>query len=316
MATETIRVGTRASLLARTQTEGVLEALRRHHPRITFETVLLRTAGDAQTQHASARFAAAGFFTREIEEALLDGAIDLAVHSLKDLPAADTEGLTVAAVPAREDPSDALVGCGLARLRREPGSLRLGTSSLRRRAQLLRAFPGCRVVNLRGNIDTRLERTRDGAVDAAVLATAGLLRLGRGDAIRYRFDPELMLPAPGQGALALQTRADDHRVGEYLRTVHCEAGHRCVLAERAFLHALGAGCRLPVAALAETACNGLRLRGRVLSLDGVRCIEGTRSGGAEGAVQLGLDLASELLDRGAAALVAETRRQLDEGVEP
>lgn len=312
MSCDPIRVGTRASLLARTQTQWALDAVREHAPEVRFETVTIRTSGDVRTQEIPARFAGKGFFTKEIEEALLSGAVDLAIHSLKDLPADCPAGLALGALPPREDPRDALVGCTMAELRRASGTLRIGTSSLRRKAQLLRAFPGCQVVDLRGNIDTRLQRTKDGTVDAAVLAAAGLRRLGLSDAISACFDADLMLPPPGQGALALQIRADDQRLRDLLRPVHCSATASCVQAERSLMHALGGGCQLPVAALATIDGDQLLLRGRILSLDGTICLEGTRTGRPDEAETIGSDLAGELADQGATALIAEIERQLAE----
>jgi hydroxymethylbilane synthase len=280
-----------------------------------FELVTIRTAGDVRTQEVPARLAGKGLFTKEIEEALLAGEIDLAVHSLKDLPAVSPVGLAVGAVPTREDPRDVLIGCTVAALYHGRSERRIGTSSLRRKAQLLRAIPGCRVVNLRGNIDTRLEKTRDGTVDVAVLAAAGLHRLERAAAIGAYLDTELMLPAPGQGALALQVRAEDGALIALLTAVHCEATSRCTGAERAFMHALGGGCQLPVAALARLEGGTLVLRGRVLSLDGTQCLEGTRAGAPADGAGIGQALAAELTARGAGVLIADIERQLHEGYE-
>jgi len=265
--------------------------------------VLIRTTGDGRTHPVSARAAGKGFFTREIEDALRAGTVDLAVHSLKDLPADSPAGLVASTVPAREDPADALVGCALAELAHDPGRYILGTSSLRRQAQLRRAFPGCRVVDLRGNLDTRLGKVRDKVVDGAVLAAAGLRRLGRAAEICEVIPSEVMLPAPGQGALALQVRADDAELRELLAAVHCAVSGRCVAAERAFMHGLGGGCQLPVAALAVMAGGSLRLRGRVLSLDGRECVEGCIEGLPEAPEALGRALAADLLARGAGEIL-------------
>lgn len=305
MRTEPIRVGTRGSLLARTQTLWVLEQLRRLHPGLEFEVVVIRTAGDERTHEVPARFVGRGFFTREIEEALLAKAVDLAVHSLKDLPAEWPPGLALGAVPAREDPRDVLVGCTLERLTAAAAAVRLGTSSLRRQAQLRRAFPGCRVENLRGNLDTRLEKVRAGVVDAAVLAAAGLLRLQRANAISAMLPDDILLPAPGQGALAVEIRAADQRLRDVLAGLHCTDSGHCVTAERAFMHALGGGCQLPVAALATISGASLRLRGRVLSLDGSLCIEGERHGPAGAAEAIGQALGADLLGRGAGAVLQQ-----------
>lgn len=313
MRPEPIRVGTRGSLLARTQTRWVLERLRARQPTLEFEVITIRTSGDVRTHEVPARLGGRGFFTREIEEALLAGTVDLAVHSLKDLPTTWPPGLALGAVPEREDPRDVLAGCSLEQLTRQPRDLRLGTSSLRRQAQLRRAFPGCRVEPLRGNLDTRLQKVRDRIVDAAVLAAAGLRRLHRAAEISDVLPPELMLPAPGQGALAVEVRADDVRVRELLTGLHCRASGGCVAAERAFMHALGGGCHLPVAALATAQGDSLRLRGRVLSLDGAICLEGESQGALGAAEAIGRDLATALLQRGAGAVIAGVDAACREG---
>lgn len=313
MRPEPIRVGTRGSLLARTQTQWVLERLRARQPALEFEVITIRTSGDVRTHEVPSRLGGRGFFTREIEEALLAGTVDLAVHSLKDLPTTWPPGLALGAVPEREDPRDVLVGCSLEQLTRQPRDLRLGTSSLRRQAQLRRAFPGCRVEPLRGNLDTRLQKVRERVVDAAVLAAAGLRRLQRADEISDVLPTELMLPAPGQGALAVEVREEDARLRRILSGLHCRASSGCVAAERAFMHALGGGCHLPVAALATAQGDSLRLQGRVLSLDGATCIEGEGRGPLGDAEALGRDLATTLLQRGAGAVIARVAAACREG---
>jgi hydroxymethylbilane synthase len=310
----TIRVGTRGSLLARTQTEGVLDRLRAQHPQIGFDAVIIRTTGDLRTQDGPARFAGKGFFTKEIEDALLARSIDLAVHSLKDLPIEWPAGLALGAVPRREDPRDALVGGRCEQLLQAPGTARIGTSSLRRGAQLRRAFPGCAVVNLRGNLDTRLQKVRDRVVDCAVLAAAGLCRLGRQQDISDFFTPDQMLPAPGQGALALEIRADDDRLRELLAPVHCPQTATAVEAERAFMNALGGGCTLPVAALAIVENGALRLRGRVLSLDGSRCLDSQAEGRPEAPGDVGRAAAAARRAQGAAEIIRAVERELQNSV--
>ena len=307
-----IRVGTRGSLLARTQTEWVVAQLRQACPSVQFETQIIRTAGDVYTQQLPARLLGKGFFTKEIEDALLAATVDLAVHSLKDLPTEWAPGLTLGAIPPREDPRDALVGLTAAELAARPAGLCIGTSSLRRAAQLRRFMPGCRVENLRGNLDTRLRKVKEGAVDCAVLAAAGLRRLGRESEIRHLFSAEEMLPAPGQGALAVEIRAGDDRVSAVVRALHCADTECCVTAERAFMRCLGGGCQVPVAALATVTGRNLRLQGRVVSLDGGRMLEGTREGTREQASALGEALAEALLAQGAGEIVREIERTLQE----
>ena len=313
MDSELIRVGTRGSLLAKTQTMWVLQKLQEQHPHLQFELVTIRTSGDVRTHDIPARFAGKGFFTKEIEDALLARTVDLAVHSLKDLPAEWPQDLMLGAIPAREDPRDALVGCAPEDLARDPELYRLGTSSLRRKAQLRRSFPGCQVVDLRGNLDTRLQKTRDGVVDGAVLAAAGLRRLQRDGEIRGFFPPDTMLPAPGQGALALEIRDDHSHLLELLAAVDCASSRRCVTAERTFMHALGGGCQLPVAALATVDGEMMRLRGRVLSLDGVECFEGNVEGTVHQAEEAGTRLAANLQEQGAGEIIRDIERQLSEG---
>ena len=313
MSNDVIKVGTRGSLLARTQTDWVLACLKERHPDVRFRVVVIRTSGDVHTQQMPARFAGKGFFTKEIEDALIGGSVDLAVHSLKDLPTGWPQGLTLGAVPPREDPRDALVGCTVNRLSEAPGGLRIGTSSLRRAAQLRRAFPGCNVVNLRGNLDTRLRKVSEGVVDCAVLAAAGLRRLARENEVSDYFTEDQMLPAPGQGALAVEIRSDDERLRDLLAAIHCSRSASCVAAERAFMNELGGGCQLPVAAWATVDGDVLRLSGRVLSVDGMRCLHGHVEGTLPEAEGTGKRLAGDLQDCGAGELIAEIQQELEQG---
>ena len=292
-----LRLGTRGSALARTQSEQIAADLRRLSPDERFETVIIKTTGDVQIEGPLSRLAGKGFFTKEIEEALLDGRIDLAIHSLKDLPTELPDGLEIGAIPRREDPRDALIGQALG-----PGS-RIGTSSLRRASQLRMLYPGCTVCELRGNLDTRISKVKSGAYDSAVVAAAGLLRLGRQSEITQLMDPARFLPAPGQGALAIEIRKGDRRTAEVVRRVHSEETERCVGAERAFLSRLGSGCQVPVGALAKISGGTLALRGRVVSLDGTQVLEGEESGPSADAARAGERLAERLLKQGAAKII-------------
>jgi len=233
-----LRVGSRGSRLALTQAELAVERLRR--PGLEFALVPVTTAGDRDRSRPFGEIGARGVFVKELEEALLEGRIDLAVHSAKDMTSTDTEGLAVGAYLEREDPRDAL--CGADRV--EPG-MRIGTASVRRRAQLLALEPGVRIEPLRGNIDTRLRKRGERGLDAVVLAACGLDRLGLQDEIGLRFDPDELLPEAGQGALALQVRTGDERLVDHAD--HAETRRR-VEAERACLAAVGGGCLAPVAA--------------------------------------------------------------------
>lgn len=289
----TLRVGTRASALSRRQTEWVLQRLRELDPRLEFHVVAVRTAGDRSARPIP-ELGGAGWFTKELERALLDGTVDLVVHSLKDLPTDPTPGLVVAAIPAREDPRDALVGPwpGLDAV---PVGARVGTTSPRRRAQLLAYRRDLRVVPLRGNVDTRLRRVDAGEVDAAVLAAAGLVRGGWQERIRQYLDPDVMLPAPGQGALAVQVQEADRNVRELVAALDHGPTRAAVLAERAFLRALRGGCAVPVGALATAEAGRVRLRVRVLSEDGSRQVSAEREGPAEDPERVGEDAAEEVL---------------------
>jgi hydroxymethylbilane synthase len=312
MTARTFRVGTRRSRLARWQAEWVAGALRAAHPGLSVEIVGLETLGDRDKSTSLAGLGRPGVFTKEIEEALLDGRCDLAVHSFKDLATRLPEGLTVGAVPERADPRDALVsrrGGSLADL--EPGAL-VGTSSLRRRALLLLRRPDLRVVPLRGNVPTRLraagidlEDGREPAgppLDATLMALAGLERLGLDRHASEALDPAFFPPAPAQGALALQIRSGDGHAGRLVAVLDHGATHRAVAAERAFLATLEGGCHVPVGALAVAWDTGVRLSGVIVEPDGSGVVEGERSG--RDAEQVGRELALELKRRGADGILA------------
>lgn len=296
-----IRVGTRGSMLAVTQTKWVVQQIARHHPELQFELQVIRTSGDESSAPSITPLAGKGLFTREIEDALRRGEIDLAVHSLKDLPTEWPAGLGLGAVPIREDPRDALIGLSLEALTKPSlkGPWTIGTSSLRRGAQLRAHLPQCRIVPFRGNIDTRLRKVAENQVDAAVLAVAGLRRLEQTAAITRILPPEICLPAPAQGALAVEIRLDDRDMMNRLASIHCRETAACVTAERAFMNALGGGCHVPVAALAEIQGNLLLLRGRVIAIAGQPLLDGRNSGPIEAAEELGKTLAADLISRGA-----------------
>jgi hydroxymethylbilane synthase len=264
---------------------------------------IIKTTGDKITDTPLAQLGAAtggkGLFTKEIEEAILDGRADLAVHSLKDLPTELPAGLAIAAIPQREDPRDAVIGRRLTEL--EAGQT-VGTSSLRRAAQLRRLRPDLRLESIRGNVDTRLRKLDEGQYAAIVLASAGLRRLGWTDRIAEILAPETMCPAVGQGALAIETRADGPAREVCAALDHAET-HAAVASERAFLSALGGGCQLPIGAYARLEGEILRLRGLVIAPDGSRCVEGDRTGAAQSAEELGAALGADLLARGARALL-------------
>jgi hydroxymethylbilane synthase len=309
-----VRLGTRGSRLALAQTNAVAADLRRAHPGLEVEVVVLQTTGDRLADAPLAAIGGKGAFTGELEAALLDGRIDAAVHSLKDLPTSNPPRLAVGAVTRRDSWRDVLVF----RTPRAPESLGggdvVGTSSLRRAAQLRARFPGVDVVDLRGNVTTRLRRLEEGRLDAIVLAEAGLLRLGLSPAESVAADPDWMLPAPGQGALALQVRAGDEAALALVAALHDDDTADCCEAERALLHALEGGCRLPLGALAELKSDGsLRLRARIVSPDGSTTLEHSVEGPRAEAASLGREAASALLRQGARTLLAasdpESRRE-------
>lgn len=282
MATRPLRIGTRGSPMALFQARLVRERLQAAHPELAeegaIELVIIRTTGDRVQNRLLAEIGGKGLFTKEIEEALLDRRIDLAVHSLKDMETALPTGLVIGCVLPRDDPRDAFVSREGAGLRALPRSARIGTASLRRRAQLLHERPDLKILPIRGNVDTRLNKLAAGEVDALVLALCGLERLGKAAAVTEILSPERMLPAVGQGALAIESRADDTIVNDLLTPLNHPDSAACVAAERAMLAALDGSCRTPIAGLATISGNRLTLEALLLSEDG----RAERRGGSEG----------------------------------
>lgn len=301
--TTRVRLGTRSSPLARWQAEWV--AARLTALGVTVEMIHITTQGDVKTGPLG-QIGGQGLFTKEIQRALLDNEIDLAVHSLKDLPTADVPGLKIAAVPKRESVNDVLVGPFRA-LDELPEGARIGTGSLRRRAQLLHQRPDLHLLEIRGNVDTRLRKLDAGEYDAIVLAQAGLSRLGLADRITYIIPPQMMLPAVGQGALGLETRADDATTQEILQPLNDAATLAAVTAERTLLQSLRAGCLAPVGAWARMEAQHLRLEAVVLHPDGTARLAAEGSAAAINAATLGQQVADELLSKGAAELIAAAR---------
>ena len=292
-----MRLGTRGSALARAQAALVRDALVERHPGLHVETVYIRTSGDRGERGPEAPAGLKGLFVKEIEEALLAGVIDVGVHSMKDLPARLAAGLVVGAVPARAAAHDVLIGA--AGLRELPPGARVGTASVRRRAQLLARRPDLAVTPLRGNVDTRLRRWREGAVDALVLAAAGLERLGIVEPAAHALAPEEFLPPVGQGALALECRADAAATRALLAVVEDRAAATAVAAERAFLVAIGGDCNTPLAAHATVADGRVTLRALVTDQGGRRWLEEAGSAPVTDAEALGRALAERLLAAGA-----------------
>ena len=298
-------IGTRGSALARWQAGEVGRLLREAHPGLMVEEKIIVTTGDRTQTGPIIDAGGKGVWVKEIEEALLAGDIDLAVHSMKDVPAALASGLGIVAVPKRADPRDALVSRGGQALAALPPGSRVGTSSLRRVCQLRAERSDLKIELLRGNVDTRLRRVAEGAVDAAVLACAGLDRLGFGDRIAERLDAQRMLPAIGQGALALEARVADARVVELCRALADATAEVTVAAERALLAGLGVGCRTPVAGHATLNGERLTVAGLVGRPDASEMIRETLTGAPADAAAMGADLAKRLLERGADRILRE-----------
>jgi hydroxymethylbilane synthase len=296
-----VRIGTRGSALARWQADWIRSRLAVSNPGLRCAIVAFSTAGDRILDRPLPEIGGKGLFTEELERALLEGSIDLAVHSLKDLPVDSPPGLTLGAIAEREDPRDALVSAKYRTLGDLPEGARVGTSSLRRSAQLLAVRPDIGLLPLRGNVDTRVKKALDGEYDAIVLAAAGLTRLGRGAAIASYLAVEDMLPAPGQGALAVQCRKDDEATLSLLAGLEHPATRSEVGAERAFLKALGGGCSAPIAALGLARGGIIRLEGLVASRDGSALVRVRATGGDP--EELGRGLADEALARGAGELL-------------
>jgi hydroxymethylbilane synthase len=302
----TLRIGTRGSKLARWQSDWVAAELRTRG--VAVEIVEISTSGDVQQVGPVAAIGGIGVFTKEIQAALLAGDVDLAVHSLKDLPTQQVAGLTLAATPPRENPADALIGAIGALLETLPPGSRVGTGSQRRRAQLLALRPDLVMLDIRGNVDTRLRKLDEGQYDAIVLAAAGLTRLGWADRITEMLAPPRVLPAPGQGSLAIECRANDAVTLASLTPLDDSQTRAAVVAERTLLAVLEGGCSAPVAAWGRAANGELRLDGLVASLDGRQVLRAAGASKPGEAIALGTQVADELLQQGAAAIVGGAQR--------
>jgi hydroxymethylbilane synthase len=301
--TQFLRIGTRASTLARWQAAQVRQRLESAHRGLVCSERVLTTHGDRDGETPLPVLGGRGVFTDALENALQEGEIGLAVHSLKDVPVDLTPGLVLAAIGCREDPRDALLSAAGWTLETLPEGAVVGTCSIRRSAQLLAIRPDLRVRPLRGNVDTRLRQAAEGRFDAIVLALAGLKRLERTDLVTEVFAPDQVLPAPGQGALAMQCRGADSATLAWLAPLEEPAVRQETAAERAFLSGLGGGCTAPIAALGRVSAAGLRLTGLVASEDGRHRIVVTGSAPPDDAEELGRKLAAEALAQGAGALL-------------
>jgi hydroxymethylbilane synthase len=300
MTAPRLRIGTRGSRLARAQTDLVCRALAAAHPELAapgaLQVMVIRTTGDRVTDRPLAELGGKGLFCKEIEAALLERQIDLAVHSIKDLPTWLPDGLVIGAVLEREDPRDVLIARTPASIADLPQRAVVGTASVRRKAQLLAHRPDLRVVNFRGNVDTRLRKLAAGEVDATLLALAGLRRLGIEDA-GIVLSPEQMLPAVGQGAIGIECRADDARSLAWLAAIDHPASSACIGAERALLAALDGSCHTPIAGHAEIAGGLLHLRALIARPDGSACLRAERVGALDVAEEVGQEAGLELRAR-------------------
>jgi len=306
--TDRVVIGSRGSRLALAQSNHIADRLRAVMPGLTVDIEIVSTKGDVMIDKPLAEIGGKGLFTLELEEGLRAGTLDLAVHSLKDLPTDDPEGLVVGAIPERATPNDALVARDAESIDALPRGARVGTSSLRRKAQLRAIRPDLEIVDIRGNVDTRLAKVQErGEVDAAILACAGLERLGLAEVITATLERDLMLPAPAQGALGIQARADDRDILDLLAHIEDATARAEATAERTMLNRLGGGCQVPIGALAETYDAMLSVHGCVASLDGLTVLRADLIGPASDAHALGLELAERLLDQGAARIVAASR---------
>ncbi len=303
MAELTITIGTRGSKLALWQANWVKNAIGRNHPGLTVELTIIKTKGDKILDVPLAKVGGKGLFVKEIEEALLDRRIDLAVHSMKDMPAEIPAGLCIGAIPQREEPRDVLITRENLRLDQLKAGARIGTSSLRRAAQLLHVRPDLAIVPLRGNLDTRLKKLQTESLDAIVLAAAGVRRLGLADRITQVLDQSVMLPAVGQGALCIEIRENDPQVAPVVAAIDDPTTRQVVTGERAFLNRLEGGCQVPIAGHGHIDDKGYTLTGLVCDVDGSHQIKQSRTGPENRSEQIGLELAEALLAMGAGEIL-------------
>ena len=292
-----LRIGSRKSALAQAQARGIAEHLQRAFPDVTMELVYISTSGDRGAEGPTVNLKA--MFTKEIEEALLENKIDLAVHSLKDMAGELPAGLDLVAVPFREDPRDVWISKGKVRFKDLARGATIATGAVRRQAQLKYFRPDLQIVSLRGNVDTRLKKLQDGDMDGMILALAGLKRLGLAKSVTETLSPEVMLPAIGQGALAIEARSKNPAIEIFVNSLNHTASFQAALAERAFLKALGGNCQTPIAAYATLSDTKLTLTGLVVSPSGNPYLKASQDGPAKDAEKIGSQLAKLLLDRGA-----------------
>jgi len=301
-----VLIGTRGSSLALAQTNEIVDSLKKVAPNIRWEVVPIKTQGDRMHDTGTDAVEGKSQFTKEIEDALIQGQVDLAVHSVKDLTTDLPSGLVIAAVPERVDPRDVLISRSKKKFQQLSGGARVGTSSPRRKAQLLAARGDLDIVEMHGNIDTRLRKLKEGTYDAIVLAAAGLIRLGLDGSVTEFLSPKVMLPAVGQGALAVQSREDDTEIRNLLSKLDHKPSHRAIEAERGFARRLGANCRTPTAAYARVENGKLAIDGMVAATSGKLVLRGRIVSDNLSAEKAGVELAESLLQKGAEIVLEAT----------
>ncbi len=306
-----IRIGTRGSALALWQAQLVESELQKHYPGLELERIIIKTQGDRDQKSSLTRIGGQGLFTKTIEDALLGNKIDVAVHSLKDLPSTMSPGLLLAAVPQRGPVEDVLITGDGKKLTELPSGARVATGSIRRRCQLLKMRPDLQIEDLRGNIDTRLRKLHDQNLDGIIMALAAIRRLQISDARYQVFSTSEMIPAIGQGAIGIQIREADQELFEKLQALNHRPSYLATLAERSLLRTLDTGCQFPVGGFAQVNDDQLSLVGFVGSSDGSQLVKNQISGPAEQAEQLGVELAKQLLDQGAEQILIKFRNEYE-----
>jgi hydroxymethylbilane synthase len=300
-----IRIGTRSSALALWQAEWVKSELEKRYSGLNVTLTKIKTTGDKILDVPLAKVGGKGLFVKEIEEAMLANEIDIAVHSMKDVPTFFPDGLHLSCITKREDPRDALLTRNKVTFRNLPKGANVGTSSLRRQAQLMNVRPDFVIHQLRGNVDTRLRKLKEGQYDAIILAAAGVKRLGLADNVTEYIDPAISLPAIGQGALGIECRVDDRELNDMISFFNHADSRVCVTGERALLRRLEGGCQVPIACYGEIRNGNLHLTGLVGSVDGKRIVKDEIEGSTDAAEKLGVTLAEKLLSRGADVILRE-----------
>ena len=305
--TKKVRIATRKSPLAIWQAEHVAQALQRIHPGLDVELIRMSTKGDRVLDSPLAKIGGKGLFVKELEQGMLEGRADIAVHSMKDVPVEFPAGLHLPVIMEREDPTDAFVSNRFGQLDELPQGAVVGTSSLRRQCQLREQRPDLQLKDLRGNVNTRLAKLDAGEFDAIILASAGLIRLGFEERIKRQITPEQILPAIGQGAVGIETRSDDEQINSLIAPLNHDDTWIRVAAERAMNQRLNGGCQVPLAGFAEISGSNLSIRGLVGAPDGSKMLRAAYSGGIEEAEKLGTRLAEDLLDQGAGEILEALR---------